>query len=311
MKRLSKSTKFGASNPHLTLWLVAALVVGANLSAQTTPNIFPAGEVQEIPGIAVAYQPVLRLAVTTNTENSDSLIFRDLAAGQKTPRFLKVEYKRWSVESPLPAAMVNGTTQWRLKLVRDESCDEMITDVLPKGPVPQGSPDYQLTGANGRDDFPLGKQLPCYVMKPGGFTQITDTFTEQIEFEDATVCQLMADPASFAAKTIRLRAIYRYMFEIQRLQSPACCPGHGLKTWVEIGDLDSRSEQMYRSFPEAGLVLGTFIGRFETGGPYGDGGYGFRFTVIRIEDVEATSRASAKHLPKWLPRGCGENSDAQ
>jgi hypothetical protein len=120
-------------------------------------------------------------------------------------------------------------------------------------------------------------------------------------------CDLAKAPQLFLGKRIRVRAIYRYGFEIQRLDPPMCCPERGAKVWVEIKpDLDDRSRRLLRKLPRGmGLALATFEGALEGGGPYGDGGYRLRFTVDKVEKLEATAKASADHEPAWVPRNCG------
>jgi len=66
--------------------------------------------------------------------------------------------------------------------------------------------------------------------------------------------------------------------------------------------LEGNSLKHYRKFPKGmGLALAIFEGRFESGGPYGDGGYRLKFTVQKIEKLEATAKASAHHDPDWVP----------
>jgi hypothetical protein len=114
--------------------------------------------------------------------------------------------------------------------------------------------------------------------------------------QDVTYCQLAKDPSAFSGKRIHIRAIYRYMFEIQRLEPPACCPDRMEKTWVEIdAGLEGDSLKQFKKFPKGmGVVLVVFVGRFVAGGPYGDGGYKFKLAVDRIEAVERTSRSSRR-----------------
>jgi hypothetical protein len=85
-----------------------------------------------------------------------------------------------------------------------------------------------------------------------------------------TYCELVKAPESFAGKRIRVRAVYKYGFEIQRLDPPQCCPGKPVDIWVELGDLEGRSRRLARAFPKGmGLALGVFAGVFE-----GPAGYG-------------------------------------
>jgi hypothetical protein len=125
--------------------------------------------------------------------------------------------------------------------------------------------------------------------------------------QDVTYCQVAKDPSAFSGKRIRIRAIYRYMFEIQRLEPPACCPDRMDKTWVEIGaGLEGDSLKQFNKFPKGiGVVLAVFVGTFDAGGPYGDGGYRFKITVDRIESVERISRSSGRQDdPSWVPKSC-------
>jgi hypothetical protein len=79
------------------------------------------------------------------------------------------------------------------------------------------------------------------------------------------------------------------------------------KTWVEIGaGLEGDSLKQFNKFPKGiGVVLAVFVGTFDAGGPYGDGGYRFKITVDRIESVERISRSSGRQDdPSWVPKSC-------
>jgi hypothetical protein len=124
--------------------------------------------------------------------------------------------------------------------------------------------------------------------------------------QEVTYCQLARDPAAFSGKRIRVRAIYKYMFEMSRLSSPACCPERQVSIWVDFDEkLGGNSRKLFRRFPKGmGSVLATFAGRFEGGGPYGDGGYRFKFTVDEIERLEARAKPSPGRDPAWIPKNC-------
>lgn len=125
---------------------------------------------------------------------------------------------------------------------------------------------------------------------------------------DISYCRLASDPSTFSGKRIRIRAIYRYAFEIQRLESPTCCPQRGPKIWVEISaGLEGRSEKLFRKLDKqgAGVALVVFVGRFEGGGPYGSFGDRFQLSVDEIEKVERVSRSSLRQGdPAWVPQNC-------
>jgi hypothetical protein len=124
--------------------------------------------------------------------------------------------------------------------------------------------------------------------------------------QEVSYCDLIKSPLSFSGKQIRVRAIYKYGFEIQRLDPPVCCPERGTEIWVETeGNLEGNSRKLFRKFPKGmGLALATFVGTFESGGPYGDGGYPFKLTVDQIEKLEATAKPSPSHDPAWVPENC-------
>ncbi|HVA16174.1 MAG TPA: hypothetical protein VMV59_00525 [Candidatus Dormibacteraeota bacterium] len=130
--------------------------------------------------------------------------------------------------------------------------------------------------------------------------------------KEITYCQLARDPAAFSGKQIRVRAIYKYMFEMSRLKSPTCCAERDVPIWVDFDEkLGGNSRKLFRRFPKGmGLVLATFAGRFEGGGPYGDGGYRFKFTVDEIEKLEDRAKPSLNHDPPWIPKNCDTSEGA-
>lgn len=121
--------------------------------------------------------------------------------------------------------------------------------------------------------------------------------------KEITYCQLIENPSAFVGKRIQVRAIYSYFFEVSRFKAPECCPGRDVSIWVEFDeDLEGKSKTLYGKFPKGmGSVLATFVGMLNGGGPYGDGGYRFLFTVERIEDLEHKAKPRLHHFPAWIP----------
>lgn len=133
----------------------------------------------------------------------------------------------------------------------------------------------------------------------------------EVPIREVSYCDLAKTPQIFSGERIRVRAIYKYGFELQQLDPPVCCPEHGGKIWVEIepSELKGNSLALFRRFPKGmGLVLVTLVGTFESGGPYGDGAYHFKFNVDQIEKLEAKAKASPTN-PAWVPQNC-EKPDA-
>jgi len=88
----------------------------------------------------------------------------------------------------------------------------------------------------------------------------------EIAPREVTYCQLVKDPSSLTGKRLRIRAIYRYGFEIQRLEPVVWCSERGVKIWVGMGNLEESSRKLLHTFPRGmGLALATFVGTFEGG----------------------------------------------
>lgn len=124
---------------------------------------------------------------------------------------------------------------------------------------------------------------------------------------DVSYCDLARRPSEFSGKRIRVRAVYRYAFEIQRLEPPACCPESGAKISMQIqAPLAGKSVKLFHKFPKGqGLVLATFSGTFESGGPYGTFADRYQLVADQIENLEGTAKSPRKQdNPNWLPRNC-------
>jgi len=135
-----------------------------------------------------------------------------------------------------------------------------------------------------------------------------------VDVQNVEYCQLAKDPTSFAGKRIRVRAIYRYGFELQLLEPPACCAETGAKIWVQItAELDDRSEKLFRKKlnKRAGIALVVFGGTFESGGAAGPFGVKSRLLVDRIDKIERTGESNGRSAdPNWVPR-CLPSGGAQ
>jgi hypothetical protein len=73
--------------------------------------------------------------------------------------------------------------------------------------------------------------------------------------------------------------------------------------WVDFDEeLEGSSKKLFHKFPKGmGSVLATFEGTFDGGGPFGDGGYRFKLTVDKIENLENEAKPSLQHQPAWIP----------
>ena len=118
--------------------------------------------------------------------------------------------------------------------------------------------------------------------------------TQVVEF-----CDLMADPAKYDGKTVKVRATWRYGFEWDELYCRGCRELG--KTWRTVAELDKETRTKVKRLPkESGTVNAVFTGVFRmSGGPFGDGSYRFQFEMSRMESPQLLTRASG--VPEHLP----------
>lgn len=121
-------------------------------------------------------------------------------------------------------------------------------------------------------------------------------------------CELLRSPAEFDGKRVTVKATYRYGFEWQEL---FCFPCRDIgKTWLEIDDdlISAKSRRVLKKLPnDEGTVSAIFTGTFESSkGPFGDGGYRFRFTLDEIEQAQLVSRSGFFDFPEKVQKKiCG------
>lgn len=112
-------------------------------------------------------------------------------------------------------------------------------------------------------------------------------------------CDLVSHPKGYENKQIAVSASYRYGFEWQELFCLKCRDKG--KTWLEFDEKTASTAR--RSLSKAprnqGIVNATFYGIFESKGPYGDGGYAYRFNVKSMKDVKVIY--SDGRAPSLLP----------
>jgi hypothetical protein len=123
---------------------------------------------------------------------------------------------------------------------------------------------------------------------------------------NVSYCQLAQDPSAWIGKRVRVGAIYHYGFELQRLESPACCAEKGPEIWVDISsNLEGHSKKLFHRINklEMAWALVVFVGRFEGSSDYGTG-QRFHFAVDEIEKVEKTAKPRHLVAPDWVPKDC-------
>ncbi len=127
------------------------------------------------------------------------------------------------------------------------------------------------------------------------------TLGQENSYNKTTVeyCDLIKNPEIFDGKEVTVRATYRYGFEWSEIFCIEC-RDFG-KTWLEIGYITKKSERVLKKLPkDDGTVNAVFTGTFESSkGPFGDGGYRFRFLLKSISDVDLVTKSGAD--PEQLP----------
>jgi hypothetical protein len=134
-------------------------------------------------------------------------------------------------------------------------------------------------------------------------------------FMRVNYCDLVGNPNAYDGKTVTVGATYRYGFEWQELFCVQC-RDQG-KTWLEF-DPDSMAA-IRRALNKAPRNQGTLNARFygvfrSAQGPYGDGGYTYRFDLNFVEGVEIVSKSGGSpeslsaNEQKKLCGGAGEKS---
>lgn len=119
------------------------------------------------------------------------------------------------------------------------------------------------------------------------------------DYAQVSYCDLVSHPKDYENKQVAISASYRYGFEWQELFC-LTCRGQG-KTWLEFDEKTAGAvRRSLRKAPRNhGIVNATFYGTFESKGPYGDGGYLYRFNVKSVKEVKVVYRDG--RAPDLLP----------
>ncbi|HKS30533.1 MAG TPA: hypothetical protein VJS44_22095 [Pyrinomonadaceae bacterium] len=105
-----------------------------------------------------------------------------------------------------------------------------------------------------------------------------------------TYCDLVRNPEKYDSKEVTVRATYRYGFEWQEMFCLECREIG--KTWIEFKDIAPDVKAQLRKLPKhQGTINAVFTGTFQSSnGPFGDGGYSFRFIVKAVSRIEVISK---------------------
>jgi hypothetical protein len=113
-------------------------------------------------------------------------------------------------------------------------------------------------------------------------------------------CDLVKNPEKYDGKEVTVRATYRYGFEWQEMFCLECRKVG--KTWLEFDSDNTKPlEAALKKTPkDMGTINAVFSGIFQSSkGPFGDGGYRFKFTVKVISNVEVVYKDGRD--PEQLP----------
>jgi hypothetical protein len=115
-------------------------------------------------------------------------------------------------------------------------------------------------------------------------------------------CELVQKPMDYDGKKVAVRASYRYGFEWQEMFCMRCRAAR--KTWLEFeaGAAAGVRHALAKAPHDQGTLNATFYGIFRgVRGPYGDGGYDFKFDLTSATAVEVVSRQG------WVPERLTHN----
>src|SRR5215475_6553753 len=119
-------------------------------------------------------------------------------------------------------------------------------------------------------------------------------------YTQVSYCDLIRDLKKYENKRVAVSASYRYGFEWQELFCMGC--RGQVKTWLEVTEKNANAfRRALRKAPrDHGIINATFYGIIDgSNGPYGDGGYSYRFDVELVKDVKVVYRDG--RAPELLP----------
>ena len=119
-------------------------------------------------------------------------------------------------------------------------------------------------------------------------------------YTQVSYCDLIRNLKEYEHKRVAVSASYRYGFEWQELFCLGCRERG--KTWLEVTEKNANAfRRALRKAPrDHGIINATFYGILDgSNGPYGDGGYSYRFDVELVKDVEVVYRDG--RAPELLP----------
>ncbi len=121
--------------------------------------------------------------------------------------------------------------------------------------------------------------------------------------QDVTFCQLAKSPSTYAGIELRVRVIYRFVWEESDIEQAECCPGNiskDLRAIISNGIPDKftkKTNQLVKRLGRrsSGVALMDVVGRMDRG----------LFRIDRIEHIEHLSRPpDLNNDPSWVPHAC-------
>jgi len=119
-------------------------------------------------------------------------------------------------------------------------------------------------------------------------------------YTQVAYCDLIRNPDQYDGKDVAVSASYRYGFEWQEIFCMKC--RDQAKTWLEFDreNIPALRRTLRKAPSHEGLINAIFYGTFQgKRGPYGDGGYSYRFDVKFLKDVKSVYRDGRS--PTLLP----------
>lgn len=163
-------------------WAIASLVVFGwpfLLSAQKVPTSEPNTESSaRLLGRVLAWQDTFPLGAGLGPEYQVFVFAIERGRSERTTP-VKVAYKFFKSEGPLPDRFFDYSRQYELQVVRDAKCDESVKSLSYAKNVDESGkplpPTYVLRFLEGAPNDALKPDavLACYVLRPGKYRVLT------------------------------------------------------------------------------------------------------------------------------------------
>jgi hypothetical protein len=132
-------------------------------------------------GVVVAFDvSPLRLLQYSSIPNSETLVVHlDPEDSERLGSdYIRIVYQYWSSEPRLPDDLRNSRGRWEFQVKRADYCDSRLHDILYLEGTDEAGDRVQVPGLKSTspsESLEISEDyiLPCFVLRPGGYRQIS------------------------------------------------------------------------------------------------------------------------------------------